>query len=84
MPEIIVRPKTKPQLATPLKATCPDCGAPLKRYCEIGPGLAITEKAVYCSRCKNFKRRNIVFGREVFAIIADPRRVKAAPIKGET
>lgn len=62
--------------ATKLIGKCPDCGAPMRRYCTIGAKMAITEQAVYCPRCKGFMKRSITYGKETFAVCADPRRDK--------
>ncbi len=65
-----------PEQAVKLIGKCPDCGTLMRRYVTIGAKMAITEKAVYCPKCRGWMKRSITYGKETFAITADPRRVK--------
>ncbi len=64
--------------ATRQRGKC-DCGALLKRYCEMD-GLKATEKAVKCPKC-GWLKRVVCMDVESFEPTTSPRRIDAVRIR---
>lgn len=69
-----MEPKQKAENRQPRRLRCRcDCGAPLKRYVDLGERGKVIEAAIYCPNCGTYLDRVDCFGKQSWRVVKDGR-----------